>query len=96
MSYGRSEDVVYCHLYVTALQAKKMNPKRASICSEGFAIGRMLHLLSRSMNKVTVIEKLLIEVPIILYKSCKDVGDMLSSQCAHTKKHNHECLLRII
>ena len=74
-----------------------MNPKRASICSEGFAIGRMLHLLSRSMNKVTVIEKLLIEVPIMLYKSCKNVGDMLSSQCAQkNKQHNHECLLRII
>ena len=97
LSYDISRDAVFCHLCVTSLQANKMNHKRAdpAFVQRGFCYWKDATLAFKKHEKSDC-HREAVQVSIVLPKSCEDVGDMLSSQYAQKKKHNRECLLRII
>ena len=96
-SYSEDADLVFCHICILALKQKKIQPNRGdtSFISKGCnnwkdgTIGVKYHEASAS-------HKELLQVVVLLPKTCSDIGDMLSRQHAHTKKYNRKCLLKIL
>ena len=81
LTYNVENDVVFCHLCVKSLEAKKMTMKRAdpAFVQRGFSywkdatIAFKKHEMSDSHNEA-------VEVSIVLPTTCRDVGEMLSAQ----------------
>ena len=97
LTYDVEKDVVFCHLCVKSLQAKKMTAKRAdpSFTQRGFAYWKDATIAFKK-HASSDCHKEAVEVSIVLPRSCPDVGEMLSSQHSQQKKVNRECLLKII
>ena len=97
LTYDVEKDVVFCHLCVKSMQAKKMTAKRAdpSFTQRGFAYWKDATIAFKK-HASSDCHKEAVEVSIVLPRSCPDVGEMLSSQHSQQKKVNRECLLKII
>jgi len=74
-----------------------MTPKRAdpSFVQKGFCYWKDATIAFKK-HELSECHKEAVQVAIVLPRSCPDVGEMLSSQHAHQKKQNRECLLKII
>ena len=87
------EDVVFCHVCVSALKSKRMDQSRGdpAYTSKGFknwkdaTLGFKKHESSASHKEALVIPS-----------TCMDVGEMISREHAHEKSENRQCLLNIL
>ena len=97
LTYDVEKDVVFCHLCMKSLQAKKMTAKRAdpSFTQKGFAYWKDATIAFKK-HASSDCHKEAVEVSIVLPRSCPDVGEMLSSHHSQQKKDNRECLLKIL
>ena len=89
--------MLFCNVCVSALKSKQMVKSRGDLAFtvKGFSnlkdgtIGIKKHEVSGS-HKDTF------QVMVVTPSTCRDVGDMLVKQHKQEKKHNWQCLLKII
>ena len=89
--------MLFCNVCVNALKSKKMGKSRGDFAFtvKGFSnlkngtIGIKKHEVSGSY-------KCAFQVMVVTPSTCCDVGDMLVKQHKKVKKHNRQCLLKII
>lgn len=91
------DDVVFCHVCVTALKRKGMGQSRGdnAFTHVGFKNWKDATIAFRD-HESSAIHKSAMELVVTLPAVCKDVGEMLSKEHVQEKCRNRLCLLKIV
>lgn len=88
------DDVVFCHVCVSALKSKKMDRSQGDLAftSKGYWKDATI---SFKNHEASTSHKDAMQVVVVIPSTCQDVGEMLSQEHACEKSENRQCLLRI-
>ena len=91
------DDVVFCHVCVSALKSKRMERSRGDLAftSNGFKNWKDA-TISFKNHEASASHKEALQVVMVIPATCSDVGEMLSREHAQEKSENRQCLLRIL
>ncbi len=91
------DDVVFCHVCVSALKSKRMDPSRGdnAFTSSGFKNWKDA-TISFKNHEASASHKQALQVVVVIPSTFPDVGEMLSREHAQEKSENRQCLLRIL
>ena len=98
LTYVVAQDVVFCHLCVKTLKAKKMTCKQgdnSSFTQTGFSYWKDA-TISFKKHESSASHKEAVTVTSVYPRSYRDVGELLSSTHFQEKKENRRCLLKIL
>ena len=91
------DDVVFCHVCVSALKSKRMERSRGDLAftSNGFKNWKDT-TISFKNHEASASHKEALQVVMVIPATCSDVGEMLSREHAQEKSENRQCLFRIL
>ena len=91
------DDVVFCHVCVSALKSKKMERSRGDLAftSKGFKNWKDA-TISFKNHEASASHKDALQVVVVIPSTCQDVGELLSQEHAREKRENRHCLLCIL
>ena len=91
------DEVVFCHVCVSALKTKKMDRSRGDLAftSKGFKNWKDA-TISFLNHEASASHKDAMQVVVVIPSTCQDVGEILSQEHAREKSENRQCLLRIL
>ncbi len=87
------DDVVFCHVCVSALKSKRMERSRGDLAfiSNGFKDWKDAPISFKN-HEASASHKVVMVIPA----TCSDMGEMLSREHAQEKSENRQCLLRTL
>ena len=91
------DDVVFCHVCVSALKSKRMERSRGNLAftSNGFKNWKDA-TISFKNHEASASHKEALQVVMVIPATCSDVGEMLSREHAKEEGENCQCLIRIL
>ena len=97
LHYRASDDVVLCHVCITAMKNKGMEKgnSESSFLFTGFKNWKDATVVFKD-HQASAAHKTALQLVVDIPSSYADVGEMLSSEYAQEKRINKQCLLKIL
>ena len=97
LHYRASDDVVLCHVYITAIKKKGMEKSNSefSFLFTGFKNWKDGTVAFKD-HQASAAHKTALQLVVDIPSSYADVGEMLSSEYALDKRINKQCLRKIL
>ena len=97
LHYRASNDVVLCHVCITAMKNKGMQKgnSESSFVFAGFKNWKDGTVAFKD-HQASAAHKTALQLVVDIPSSYADVGEMLSSEYTQEKKNNRQCLLKIL
>ena len=89
--YDEANDIVFCHTCVSAFKQGKMK----SSCAEPAFVSVAAAENATGLFQKHAMHKQAVEVMIVLPSTTKDVSELLVTQLAREKEHNHRMFLKL-
>ena len=91
------DDVVLCHVCVSALKSKRMDQSRSDPAFTSKDLKNWMDAtVSFKNHEVSASHKEALQVVVVIPSTCLDMSEMLSREHAHEKSEKRQCFLWVL